>query len=102
MTLGVCILFLNPLADRLLQIVEVGVKPIYDMRVGSLPLTLKILKHVAQIGVSLLDSGEFLVLRRFLTDVLDSAPELLSSVVKRIESVHFCAAFRFGPPPLVN
>jgi hypothetical protein len=98
MTLGVCILFLNPLADRLLQIVEVGMKPVYDMRVGSLPLILKILKHVAQIGVSLLESCEFLILRCFLTDVLDSVPKLLSSVVKRIEPVHFCVAFRFGPP----
>ena len=45
-SLGPCILFLNPLADRLLQIIEVGVKPIYDMRLGGLVLALKNLKHV--------------------------------------------------------
>jgi hypothetical protein len=82
MSRGVCVLSPDPVIDRLLQIIEVGVKPVDGLRFGCFSSGLEILKSVTQIGMAIFESGKVGIARGSFANALDFLSEFLGSIVE--------------------
>jgi hypothetical protein len=82
MSRGVCVLSRYPAIDRLLQIIEIGVKPVDGLRFGCFSSGLEILKSVTQIGMAIFETGKVGIARGSFANALDFLPEFLGSIVE--------------------
>jgi len=80
--LGFGVLPFNPLVDRLSLIVEIGVKPVDDLRLGCLSPGLKILRSATQIGAAFSEAGKVRIASCSFANAVDFAPKRLGASVE--------------------